>query len=101
VGYWKAALLFGASIGLITIAWRYLGLNSILAFWMAYILTRPLGASIGDYLSQPKSRWRPWVRDHDDEPGLPHRDRGRRRVPDQDQEGPGRFEWARHTLNVR
>jgi uncharacterized membrane-anchored protein len=55
VGYWKAALLFGASIGLITIAWRYLGLNSILAFWMAYILTRPLGASIGDYLSQPKA----------------------------------------------
>ena len=28
-------------------------LNAILAFWLAYILTRPLGASIGDYLSQP------------------------------------------------
>jgi uncharacterized membrane-anchored protein len=55
VGYWKSALLFGGCIGLITIAWRYFGLNPILAFWMAYILTRPLGASIGDYLSQPKS----------------------------------------------
>ena len=55
VGYWKAALLFGGCIALITIAWRYLGLNAILAFWMAYILTRPLGASIGDYLSQPKA----------------------------------------------
>ena len=55
VGYWKAALLFGGCIGLITVAWRYFGLNAILAFWMAYILTRPLGASIGDYLSQPKS----------------------------------------------
>ena len=55
VGYWKAALLFGGCIALITIVWRYLGLNAILAFWMAYILTRPLGASIGDYLSQPKA----------------------------------------------
>jgi len=55
VGYWKSALLFGGCIALITIAWRYFGLNPILAFWMAYILTRPLGASIGDFLSQPKS----------------------------------------------
>jgi len=55
VGYWKAALLFGGCIALITIAWRYFHLNPILAFWMAYILTRPLGASIGDYLSQPKA----------------------------------------------
>jgi uncharacterized membrane-anchored protein len=55
VGYWKSALLFGGCIGLITIAWRSFGLNPILAFWMAYILTRPLGASIGDYLSQPKA----------------------------------------------
>jgi uncharacterized membrane-anchored protein len=55
VGYWKAALLFGGCIALITLAWRYLRLNPILAFWMAYILTRPLGASIGDYLSQPKA----------------------------------------------
>ena len=54
VGYWKAALLFGGCIALITIAWRYLHLNAILAFWMAYILTRPLGASLGDYLSQPR-----------------------------------------------
>lgn len=55
VGYWKAALLFGGAIALIAIAWRWWNLNAIAAFWMAYILTRPLGASIGDYLSQPKS----------------------------------------------
>jgi uncharacterized membrane-anchored protein len=30
-------------------------LNAVLAFWLAYILTRPLGASIGDYLSQAKA----------------------------------------------
>ena len=29
-------------------------MNSILAFWSAYVLTRPLGASIGDLLSQPR-----------------------------------------------
>src|SRR5262245_52885826 len=55
VGYWKSAVLFAACIALITIAWRYLSLNAILAFWSAYVLTRPLGASIGDYLSQPKA----------------------------------------------
>lgn len=55
VGYWKSALIFGGCIGVITIAWRYFGLNPILAFWMAYILTRPLGASVGDYFSQLKA----------------------------------------------
>ena len=34
--------------------WR-LGLHSVLAFWIIYVLTRPLGASIGDYLSQPRT----------------------------------------------
>ncbi len=54
VGYWKSALIFGGGIALITLAWRDSKLNAILAFWMAYILTRPLGASIGDELSQKK-----------------------------------------------
>ena len=54
LGYWKSALLFGTLIGLVAFAWRFLGLNPVLSFWAAYILTRPLGASIGDYLSQPK-----------------------------------------------
>ena len=34
-------------------AYKVFNLNSVLAFWLAYILTRPLGASIGDFLSQP------------------------------------------------
>lgn len=53
LGYWKSALLFAAVIALIAAAWRYAHMNAVLAFWVAYILTRPLGASIGDYLSQP------------------------------------------------
>ena len=55
VGYWKSALLFAALIGIVYALHLKLGLNAILAFWVAYILTRPLGASIGDYLSQPKA----------------------------------------------
>lgn len=55
VGYWKSALIFGGAIALITVAHLKFKLNSVLAFWAAYILTRPLGASIGDYLSQSKN----------------------------------------------
>ena len=55
LGYWKSALMFAAIIGAITFAWKYLRFNAIAAFWLAYILTRPLGASIGDYLSQAKA----------------------------------------------
>lgn len=52
LGYWLSAVLFGAAILLVTIGFYVFKLNSVLAFWLAYILTRPLGASIGDYLSQ-------------------------------------------------
>ncbi len=52
LGYWKSASIFGALISLVFISWRS-GVNPVLAFWTAYVLTRPLGASLGDYLSQP------------------------------------------------
>jgi uncharacterized membrane-anchored protein len=55
VGYWNSALLFGGAIALITAAHYRLKLNAILAFWLAYILTRPLGASIGDGFSQARA----------------------------------------------
>jgi uncharacterized membrane-anchored protein len=54
LGYWKSALIFGALIGLVTVAHLRFSLNAVLAFWIAYVLTRPLGASLGDYLSQPR-----------------------------------------------
>jgi uncharacterized membrane-anchored protein len=54
IGYFNSMLLFLALIGLIAIAWRFLNLNEVLAFWMVYVLTRPLGASTGDFLSQDK-----------------------------------------------
>ena len=57
MGYMVAGAIFGGLIALIT-AGYYAGLiGPVLAFWSAYVLTRPLGASIGDYLTQaPKDR---------------------------------------------
>ena len=53
LGYLVSALLFAAAIALVGLAYRFANLNAILAFWVAYILTRPLGASLGDFLAQP------------------------------------------------
>ena len=53
IGYWKSALLFGGLIAVVYVAHRLRWIGAITAFWIAYILTRPLGASIGDYVSQP------------------------------------------------
>ena len=54
IGYFNSVLMFSAMIALVAVAWRYLNFNEIAAFWMVYILTRPLGASTGDLLSQHK-----------------------------------------------
>jgi len=53
LGYAQSGLVFGALIAMTTIGYYYFSMNAVLAFWIAYILTRPLGASIGDLLSQP------------------------------------------------
>jgi uncharacterized membrane-anchored protein len=55
LGYAVAALMFGAAIAIIYLAYRLKLMNEVLAFWLAYILTRPLGASMGDLLTQPKA----------------------------------------------
>jgi uncharacterized membrane-anchored protein len=51
LGYRTSAVLFGALIALVALAHLRGGLNAVLAFWAAYILTRPFGASMGDYLT--------------------------------------------------
>ncbi len=53
LGYAYSALMFGGMIACVSIAYYGFKANAILAFWIAYILTRPLGASLGDYLAQP------------------------------------------------
>jgi uncharacterized membrane-anchored protein len=53
LGFWFTALLTGGLIGAIYVTHRVFGANAVLTFWLAYILTRPLGASLGDGFSQP------------------------------------------------
>ncbi|WP_092512759.1 hypothetical protein [Afipia sp. GAS231] len=53
LGFNVGVIVFGAAIAVLTAAW-YLGANPVLTFWLAYIVTRPLGASLGDLLSQSR-----------------------------------------------
>lgn len=52
LGYLLSLVVFAVAIALVALAHSAVGLNSVVAFWIAYILTRPLGASAGDLLSQ-------------------------------------------------
>ncbi len=56
IGYFASALLFAAAITVPAIGYWRFGLNAILAFWAAYVLTRPLGASIADWLAVSRAR---------------------------------------------
>jgi uncharacterized membrane-anchored protein len=55
LGYLASGILFGVVILLPALAWWQFNLNSIAAFWMSYVVTRPLGASFADYISKPHS----------------------------------------------
>ncbi|MDU8618615.1 hypothetical protein [Pseudomonas syringae] len=54
LGFTLGALIFAALIAATIVAWR-VGANAVLTFWIAYILTRPFGASLGDLLTQAKT----------------------------------------------
>ena len=53
LGYLNATILFGGMIGLATMAYFVFNQDAVICFWIAYILTRPFGASIGDYFAKP------------------------------------------------
>lgn len=53
LGYGPAAIVFATMIAVTFALYRFARMNAILAFWIAYILTRPLGASVGDFLAKP------------------------------------------------
>jgi uncharacterized membrane-anchored protein len=53
LGYLSTGILFGLIIASLATGYAFLKLDPILGFWLAYIFTRPLGASFGDLLSQP------------------------------------------------
>ena len=54
LGYLASGILFGVVILIPALAWWKLGLNEVAAFWSAYVVTRPLGASFADYISKPQ-----------------------------------------------
>jgi len=56
LGYFSSGILFAVVIAVPAIARWGLGLNAVAAFWFAYILTRPLGASFADWVGVPPSR---------------------------------------------
>lgn len=55
LGYLLSTIIFAFLIGLVLILRTRFNLSSVISFWIAYILTRPLGASFADYLAQPLS----------------------------------------------
>jgi uncharacterized membrane-anchored protein len=56
LGYFASGVLFAVIIAIPAIAHRAFGMNAILAFWLAYVTTRPLGASFADWLGVPPNR---------------------------------------------
>lgn len=55
LGYLASVVVFGVAIAVPALARWGFGVNAVLTFWAAYVITRPLGASIADYLSKPRS----------------------------------------------
>jgi uncharacterized membrane-anchored protein len=56
LGYLASGIFFGVLILLPAFAWWKLRLNAVVAFWIAYVITRPLGASFADYISKPRNQ---------------------------------------------
>lgn len=56
LGYLGSIALFAVAIAVPWLAWRRGRIDPVLAFWAAYVMTRPLGASIADWLGKPSAR---------------------------------------------
>ena len=53
LGYLGAAVIFGSLLALVAVAWFRTSLSRTVLFWAAFVLTRPLGAVVGDFLDKP------------------------------------------------
>jgi uncharacterized membrane-anchored protein len=56
LGYEKAAVIFGAALLVVAALYLWTRLSRTLLFWVAFVLTRPLGATVGDFLDKPVSQ---------------------------------------------
>ncbi len=55
LGYGGGALVFAVALALVAAAYFWTGVSRVVLFWLAFILTRPLGATVGDFLDKPVS----------------------------------------------
>jgi uncharacterized membrane-anchored protein len=55
LGFLGGAVLIGSLILLTVLAWKFTKINTIILFWIAFVLTRPFGATFGDFLTKPFS----------------------------------------------
>jgi len=55
LGYGGGAMVFGAALAMLAAAYFFPGISRVFVFWAAFILTRPLGATVGDFLDKPVS----------------------------------------------
>jgi uncharacterized membrane-anchored protein len=55
LGYGGGALVFAIALALVAAAYFWTGVSRVVLFWLAFILTRPLGATVGDFLDKPVS----------------------------------------------
>ena len=53
LGFGGAALVFGAGLAVLAALYYWTNVSRVFLFWAAFILTRPLGATVGDFLDQP------------------------------------------------
>lgn len=56
LGYAGGALVFAAGLAVVAAAYYWTNVSRVLLFWAAFILTRPLGATVGDFLDKPVSQ---------------------------------------------
>ncbi len=81
LGYFASAAIFALIILVPAIGYRWFGWNAVFSFWFAYVVTRPLGASIADGLGKAKDVGGLGFGDGLVDPGPRARDRGDRRLP--------------------
>lgn len=55
LGYQRGAIVFGVGLGFVAAAYFRTRISRVALFWMAFILTRPLGAMVGDFLDKPRA----------------------------------------------
>jgi len=55
LGYQRGAIVFGVGLGFVAAAYFRTSISRVALFWMAFIPTRPLGATVGDFLDRPRA----------------------------------------------